>query len=210
MAEKWVYSDFITSKEILSSLPFVLGDGSKATIYCFSIYINSNGTIVSVHSNVTNTVNTRFRLNLRSNKKPSAMSSRHDISSILTGSIVPTHCKFQDRKRAACSRPTGRMEHIFIWGKSFRWYIKHQSKVSFPFTFLVLSPSKGHSPLYWAHIHTRDQKKNKQSSFKYQPPCFCLNGGATAHFGPGLSSMIWSYVLSSHSHGRRLNWRTTA
>lgn len=116
------------------------------------------------------------------------------------------HCSnmlrvFQDRKRAACSSPTGRAEHVFIWGKSFRWYIKHQSKVSFPLTFLVLSPSKGHGPLYWAHMHTRDQKKNKQRPFKYQP-AFCLNGGATAQPGPGSSS-----ALGALNHGK---WGTIA
>lgn len=40
----------------------------KAAIYCSSIYANPNGTIVSVQTNVTNTVNMWFRLNLRSNK----------------------------------------------------------------------------------------------------------------------------------------------
>lgn len=56
-------------KETLSSLPFVPGEGSKAAIYCSSICTNPNGTIVSVHSDVTNTVNTRFRRNLRSDRK---------------------------------------------------------------------------------------------------------------------------------------------
>lgn len=137
---------------------------------------------MSVHTNVTNTVNMWFTLNLRSNK--SARSSRRDISSILARRIV--WMNFQDRKRAACSSPTGRMQHVFIWGKSFRWYIKHQSKVSFPLTFLVLSPSNRHGPLYSAHIHTQDQKQNKQRPFKYQPTCLLCDWRSYCTAQPGL------------------------
>lgn len=166
--------------------PFVPDDGSKAAVYCFSIYINTNGMIVSVHTNVTNTVNMWFRLNLRSNK--SARSSRRDISPIRSGlgALFERAAGFQDRKRAACSSPTGRMEHVFIWGKSFRWCIKHQSKVSFPLTFLVLSPSKRHGPLCWAHMHTRDQKQNKQRPFKYQPTCLPFDWRSYCTARPGL------------------------
>lgn len=64
-----ILGDLQPQKETLSSLPFVPGDGSKAAIYCSSIYPNPNGTIVSVHSDVTNTVNTRIRRNLRSDRK---------------------------------------------------------------------------------------------------------------------------------------------
>lgn len=163
-------------------LPFVSDSSSNAALYCFSIHTNWNGAIVSVHTNVTNTVNMWFKLNLRSNK--SARSSRRDISSILAGRIV--WMNFQDRKRAACSSPTGRMEHVFIWGKSFRWYIKHQSKVSFPLTFLLLSPSNRHSPLYSAHIHTQDQKQNKQRPFKYQPTCLLCAWRSYCTARPGL------------------------
>lgn len=140
-----------------------------------------------------------FKLNLRSNK--SARSSRRDISSILAGRIV--WINFQDRKRAACSSPTGRMEHVFIWGKSFRWYIKHQSKVSFPLTFLVLSPSNRHSPLYSAHIHTQDQKQNKQRPFKYQPTCLLCDWRSYCTAQPGLVqpaaatwTALWGPTLS--------------
>lgn len=108
------------------------------------------------------------------------------------------------------------MEHVFIWGKSFRWYIKHQSKVSFPLTFLVLSPSKERNPLYWAHMHTRDQKKNKQWPFKYQPTCLLFEWmGATAQLGLGSSSMLescarpselWIWTKSGEQQQNKLLW----
>lgn len=78
---------------------------------------------------------------------------------------------FQDRKRAACSSRTGRTEHVFIWGKWFRWYIKHQSRVSFPHTFLVLTLQKDVA-LSTGLTHTHGSRsKNKQRPFKYQPSC---------------------------------------
>lgn len=135
-----------------------------------------------------------------------------DVTSRLfwPGALFEHATSFQDRKRAACSSPTGRMEHVFIWGKSFRWYIKHQSKVSFPLTFLVLSPSKGHGPLYWAHMHTRDQKKNKQRPFKYQPTCLLFEWRSYCRARPGLvqhagvtCSAIWGMDVDQTGEQRK-------
>lgn len=159
-------------------------------LYCFSIYINSNATIVSVHSNVTNTVNTRFKLNLRSNK--SSTPALRDVTSPLfwPGALFEHTESFQDRKRAACSRPTGRMEHVFIWGKSFRWYKAKQGFL--PPHFPGAIPFKRTCPLYWAHMHTRDQKKNKQRQFKYQPnlPSVWMEG-LLRQLGFSSSGMLW-------------------
>lgn len=92
---------FTSPEEILSSFPFVPNDSSKAAFYCSSIYINSNGTIVLVHSNVTNTINMWSSLNLRSNKKHRAISSRRDISCILAWSIVWTYCEFSGQETSS-------------------------------------------------------------------------------------------------------------
>lgn len=37
------------------------------------------------------------------------------------------------------------------------------------------NPSKGRGSLYWAHMHTREQKQNKQRPFKYQPTCLLFD-----------------------------------
>lgn len=145
----------------------------KATIYCSSICTNPNGTIVSVHSDVTNTVNTWFRRNLRSDRKRRVFKKWHCCRP--RSALFERATSFQDGKRAACSSWTGRTEHVFIWGKWFRWYIKHQSRVSFPLHFPGANPSKGRGSLYWAHMHTREQKQNKQRSFKYQPTCLLFD-----------------------------------
>lgn len=179
-------------------------------LYCFSIYINSNATIVSVHSNVTNTVNTRFKLNLRSNK--SSTPALRDVTSPLfwPGALFEHTESFQDRKRAACSRPTGRMEHVFIWGKSFRWYIKHQSKVSFPLTFLVLSPSKGHV-LYTGLTCTHGtRRKINRGNLNINQTCLLFEWrgycGSSASARPVCCG---ANVFRLWVHGWKANWEAT-
>lgn len=105
MAEARVWRDFTASKEILSSLPFVPDDSSKAAVYCFSIYINSNSTIVLVHSNVTNTVNIRFSLNLWSNK--STAPCLQDVTSPLfwPGALFKHAASFSGQETSSLFQP---------------------------------------------------------------------------------------------------------
>lgn len=161
-------------RKLLSSLTFC--SVQKTLIYCSSIYTSSTGTIVSVHADVTNTVN-MWSQDWTCGQTKAPRSSRHDISSILAGRIVLAGALhvFQDRKPAACSSPDRqRGACLYLREVIPLIYIKHQRKPPAP---TAPQPSwcdplqKRLCTLCWPHMHTRDQKQNKQWPFKYQPTC---------------------------------------
>lgn len=164
--------------------PFVPDDGSKAAVYCFSIYINTNGMIVSVHTNVTNTVNMWFRLNLRSNK--SARSSRRDISPIRAGRIVWTCSGFSGQETSSLFQPD-RQNGARLYLREVIPLMYKTPKQSFlPPHFPGAIPFKKARPFMLAHMHTRDQKQNKQTPFKYQPTCLPFDWRSYCTARPGL------------------------
>lgn len=149
-------------------MPFVPGEGSEAAIYCSSLFYESEWhnrvSSFRCHQYCKHTIQTEPAV-----RQKSGGSSKRDMAAVPSPHCSSVLRGFRTGNEQLVPAATGRTEYVFIRGKWFRWYIKHQSRVSFPHTFLVLSPSKGRGSLYWAHMHTRDQKQNKQRPFKYQP-----------------------------------------
>lgn len=179
-------------------------------LYCFSIYINSNATIVSVHSNVTNTVNTRFKLNLRSNK--SSTPALRDVTSPLfwPGALFEHTESFSGQETSSLFQ-THRQNGTRLYLREVIPLIYKTPKQGFlPPHFPGAIPFKRTCPLYWAHMHTQDQKKNKQRQFKYQPnlPSVwmegLLRGSASAR-----PVCCGANVFRLWIHGWKANWETT-
>lgn len=179
------------SEEKLSSLAFVQNDSSNTAIYCSCIYINLNGTVVLVHSNVTNTINMWFSLNLRSNKKHRTISSRRYISSIL----ARRHCSSILRvfrtgnKQLVPDSPAEWNTSLFEGSHSVDTY---NTKAKFPSPLLSWCyPLQKDTVLYTGLTCTHGTcRKINRVHLNINHPAFCLNSGATAQLGPG-----WSCTL---------------
>lgn len=194
----------------------------KTLIYCSSIYTSSTGTIVSVHADVTNTVN-MWSQDWTCGQTKAPRSSRHDISSILAGRIVLAGALyvFQDRKPAACSSPDRqRGACLYLREVIPLIYIKHQRKAPAP---TPPQPSwcdplqKRLGTLCWPHMHTRDQKQNKQWPFKYQPTCPLFRWRSYCTFLPvkfknmdattKMELPLWYYVNNSELFTEWFCWK---
>lgn len=135
----------------------------KQSIYCLSIYINSNDTIAFGSFKCHKYCKHMIQPEPAVKQKHHTRSPRRDISSILAGCIVSNIAGFQDRKRAACSRLRQNGTRLYL--REVILLIYKTPKQSFlpPYFPGAIPFKRTQSFILGSHAHTGPEEKQTEA-----------------------------------------------